>query len=143
MALAWARVAALTVVVSGAGGCAFSKEALVTVRNDTSAPLTVQPQLIGNSGFEPPIRVEPQSERAMVQYQESRFGSEPAAKVLLRLRLASTPACVATLDSSAVTRAAQRSPTHRRWTISITEDLLKASGCPAFGRAPARPAPAP
>jgi hypothetical protein len=113
-----------------ASGCVFTKVAIITVRNETPTTVEVHPHLRGHADLdEPPVALKPQQEEVMVKYEESRFSPEPVSDYVLGLRLVAPNACVAALDGGAVVRAAERSETHRRWTIRVTPQVLETATC--------------
>ena len=121
----------LTLVLAlASAGCVWTKVAIITVRNETTSDVAVHPQLRGHTGFdEPPVALKPQQEEVMVKYEESRWHAKPVTDFVLGLRLVTPHTCVRALDGGAVERAAERSASHRRWTIRLTPAVLQSSGC--------------
>ena len=116
--------------VAATAGCRFTEVAIINIRNETATNVALRAHLVGRSEFGTPVTLKPQDERVMIQYEESWFGATPVSHFVLGLRLETPPSCVALLDRDAVTGAAERSSTHRRWTIRLTPDVLRKGGCP-------------
>jgi hypothetical protein len=122
---------ALLIALSfAAGGCATTEVAIITVRNETAADLAVQPRLHGQSELDEPVTLRPSEERVMIKYEEPRSRLTPVSQYVDGLRVTTAARCEGALDSNAVTRAAERSRDRRRWTIRLTSQLLRTSGCP-------------
>jgi type II secretory pathway predicted ATPase ExeA len=124
-------VHALLIALSfAAGGCATTEVAIITVRNETSAELAVQPRLHGQGELDEAVTLRPSEERVMIKYEEPPSRPTPVSRYIEGLRVTTAARCEGALDSSAVTGAAERSRDRRRWTIRLTSQLLRTLACP-------------
>lgn len=127
----WLSIAALTVL-----SCRVTEVALVTVRNETKASVTVHVRLPGDPQFRDDVVLNPAEERTILKYEEPKSKAQPMPSLVDGLQIVTGP-CTSTLENADVARAAVRTERPRRWTVRVTPATLHASGCAA----PSSPSP--
>ena len=120
------------VLVAMAGsGCRLTEVAIVTVRNETTADFTIHTRLRGDTGYNEDRLLRPTEERAVLKYEEPRSGVTPLSELIVALRFRTASGCTtAPLESSALTGASVRDRERRRWTVRVTNEVLRTEGCP-------------
>jgi hypothetical protein len=114
---------ALTLLTLLVAGCRFTRVASVTIRNETPTAVTVQALLPGAPGLSEPVRLQPQDERVLLQYEESPVAARPIQRLVAGLRLA-TAGCTRALEGQALVGTTKRYEQYPRWTIRLTPAVV-------------------
>jgi hypothetical protein len=111
-------------------GCRLTEVAIVTVRNETTADLTVHTRFPGDVEYNEDRLLRPADERAVLKYEEPRASVTPLSELVVGLRFRTAFGCItAPLESSALFGVSVRDNERRRWTVRITDELLRSKGC--------------
>ena len=108
--------------------CRVTEVALVTVRNETPAQVAVHVRLPGNPRFRDDVVLKPAEEATILKYEEPKTGVQPLPSLVDGIQVVAG-ACTGTLETADGTRAAVRTDHPRRWTIRVTPEVVRASGC--------------
>ena len=119
----------MLVLTLALSSCRLTEVALVTVRNETPAELGVKVRLPGDPRFQEDRPLPPAQENVLLKYEEPRSEARPMSALVDGLEL-TTGVCRAKLEGAAVAAAAVRTEHPRRWTVKVTPELLRSSGCP-------------
>jgi hypothetical protein len=111
-------------------GChPLTEVALISVRNESSAPVHVCARVHGSERYQDTVDLAPNEERALVQYEEGRFRVDPVERRVLGLELVTSSGCVARLEDGALVRASSRASDSRHWTIHVEQTTLGSARC--------------
>jgi hypothetical protein len=125
------RLWVLAIALAGlaTSSCRLTEVALVTARNETNSEVGVRVRLPGDPVYREDLTLAPAQESTLLKYEDPRHNPRSLPSLVDGLQLAAG-GCVARLEAPALARAAVRTESPRRWTVRLTPELLKASGCP-------------